>query len=524
MSARAYLPILLVVTAAAFAPGFENGWTSVDDDALVLDNPVQKRFGARELRDAFDPRVPRGPFGYQYTPLSDLSYALDRRLFGERPGPYHLQPLICHVAAAAALFLLVRRLGASPGAALCAGALFSLHPLQVEAVTWIAGRRTAMAGAFTLLALHAWSRGGRGASVAFALLANLSKQSAVVTGPLLLALELLFPTPPGRGKRPAAAAHAAITAGFFLLGAWIGRREGIIEPFPIPLAMRVVELPLVAIAFYAAKLVWPAALQPMYRMALPSGPLDPRVLAGGAIALAGLGLALVARRRAPLVSFGAFLAGIALAPGMHGFGTQIVADRYMYLTIAGAAIVAAAGLEALAARSRAVAVALGVGAAASLALATAVRVAEWRSDLTIFRAALASDPGNAVSRRYLGRALADAGRLEEGEAELRRAAAELTNEPIRGQWQLPRIFTEIGIVCEKRGDPVEAERAFEAAVAIARPREVDHAAAALARFRLRRGDREGARRAAREGLARADGGAHDCRRVLDMLEPGGTSP
>jgi hypothetical protein len=75
---RLYVALLLTVLLGVFSYGFRNDATSLDDDGLVFENPVQLAFGLQELRDAFDPRVPRTAFGFQFTPLSDLSYAIDR--------------------------------------------------------------------------------------------------------------------------------------------------------------------------------------------------------------------------------------------------------------------------------------------------------------------------------------------------------------------------------------------------------------------------------------------------------------
>jgi tetratricopeptide (TPR) repeat protein len=530
------LALLLAAIVAVFSRGCANQWTHCDDDSLVFENPVQAHFGWRELRDAFDPRVPRREFGSQYTPLSDLSYALDRRLFGKDARWYHLQGMLFHALAAAALFGLARRLGASPGAALLAGAVFALHPVQVEAVTWIAGRRTAMAGAFTLAAMLAWARArGEGsrpayaASIALALLANLSKQSAVVSAPLLAAVEWGVrarerASGGAQGRREAwprtllaYAPHAAITVGFVAIGLWIGRREEIIDPPNFPLALRA-AISLTALGLYGGLLAWPARLQPIYRVLLPASFSDPRVLAGAAVLAAGLAATWLGRRRAPLLAVGLTVAGVALAPGLHALGTQIVADRYLYMSVAGVGLALAAGPAALGSRLRGAAGAALAAMVVALALATALRIGVWRNDFTLFADAVESDPENAISHRSLGLAYVRAGRLGEAEAELRRAAALTRERPPLGKWLLPRIVGELARVQEMRGDMAGAELSFEAGLSIAPAGDADIPAFSLAGFRERRGELEAARRACLRGIELDGERAYLCRKRLAELD------
>ena len=98
--------LLFAAILATFSNAFRNGATSADDDALGFRNPAVREFSLGALRDVLDPRVPRTRDGFQYTPLSDISYGIDFRLFGDDARPYHLQPLLFHAAAALLLLAL----------------------------------------------------------------------------------------------------------------------------------------------------------------------------------------------------------------------------------------------------------------------------------------------------------------------------------------------------------------------------------------------------------------------------------
>jgi tetratricopeptide (TPR) repeat protein len=453
-----------------------------------------------------------------------------------------LQGIIFHLAGTAAVFVLARRLGAGPAAAALAAAVFALHPAQVESVTWISGRRTAMAGAFVLLAMVAWHearfdgrRTAYGSSIAWALLGNLAKQSAVMTAPLLAAIELVAPRAEGRPEDGPAAAdrsalararaaalaylpHAALTVLFFAIAIVVGRRESVIRR-TTDLATRL-ETPFASLLRYGRIVLWPAQLQPQYRLPAPRGPLDPLVLGGAALAAALVAAAIGLRRRAPLAAVGSAVALLAILPGIAALGTQSVAERYLYISLAGVGLIAAEALGRLARRDRVLAAALGGAIVLALGTATWLRVGVWRDDLTLFRDATAADPESTIQRRYLGLALMRAGRLDEGERELRRAAGLAALAGPGQSEHLVLALRDLGETLEKTGDLAEAGRSFDAAASVAAESgaEVDAAGLALAGFRLRRGEVEGARAALAAAIARDPAHAESCRAALGRLD------
>ena len=89
-------------------------------------------------------------------PLLNLSLALNYALTGTHVGSYHAANLLIHLLAGLTLFGLARRtlcrlkLEAADGLAAAIALLWTVHPLQVESVTYIAQRAESLAGLFFL--------------------------------------------------------------------------------------------------------------------------------------------------------------------------------------------------------------------------------------------------------------------------------------------------------------------------------------------------------------------------------------
>ena len=132
------VPLLVVGAVSwAFAPGLDGAFLW-DDTRSIVENPHVRHLGWTTLT-----RTSR--------PLVQLTFALDHARAGLDPRPYHLVNLGLHALATFALYALIRRAlvragveGASPGGAAwragAVAALWSVHPLQTESVTYVVQR------------------------------------------------------------------------------------------------------------------------------------------------------------------------------------------------------------------------------------------------------------------------------------------------------------------------------------------------------------------------------------------------
>ncbi|MGO8996873.1 MAG: hypothetical protein ACLQVI_26465, partial [Polyangiaceae bacterium] len=146
------LAIPLALAAAVFAHAVAFPFVNWDDPSHFSDNPLAVHPLARGVRGLLLTRE----IGYP-APLLLLSFALDRVVWGLRPGPYHAEEILLHLADVCMLFRLARRLRLSPMEACAVATLLAVHPLVVEPVCWVTGRKdllsTAMVFGASLLAM-----------------------------------------------------------------------------------------------------------------------------------------------------------------------------------------------------------------------------------------------------------------------------------------------------------------------------------------------------------------------------------
>ncbi|MEK6302784.1 MAG: tetratricopeptide repeat protein [Acidobacteriota bacterium] len=92
-----------------------------------------------------------------YRPIRNLSYALDFGVWGASPFGVHLTNIIIHAGNTLLVFWLVRRIsGNRLLVSFLAAAIFAVHPIQTDAVTYISGRRDVLFSLFYIASLHAY--------------------------------------------------------------------------------------------------------------------------------------------------------------------------------------------------------------------------------------------------------------------------------------------------------------------------------------------------------------------------------
>ncbi len=281
--------LLAAITIFAYRPAWNGGFLWDDDDYIIKNDLLTASDGLQRIWFSLDSPS-------QYFPLVYTTFRIERALWGVNPTGYHWVNLVLHVANALLVWRVLARLNV-PGSWL-AGAIFALHPVQVESVAWITERKNVLMGFFFLLTLLAWiafidkrtKRPWRfyGLALIFYLLA-LSAKSAACTLPAALLLVLWLQKKPINKRRLLQIVPFVIMGiGMGLLAVWWERyHQGTSRAvFTFLGPMERVLVASRAVWFYLSKLIWPADLTFIY----PKWTISSTHLGNYIWLLAGIGL------------------------------------------------------------------------------------------------------------------------------------------------------------------------------------------------------------------------------------------
>jgi tetratricopeptide (TPR) repeat protein len=415
--------LLCALTFVVYQPAWNGGFIW-DDDAYVTNNELLTApDGLRRIWFSLDSPS-------QYFPLVYTTFRFEHALWALNPTGYHWVNLLLHVANAMLVWRLLACLKV-PGAWL-AGAIFALHPVQVESVAWITERKNVLMGFFFLLTLLAWvafvdertKQPWRFYALAVILYAlALSAKTTACTLPAALLLILWLQKKP-IGKRRLIQVLPFLILGFSmgLVAVWWERyHQGTHGPL---FALSPLERTLVAshaVWFYLGKLLWPSNLifiYPKWTIAATRA-LDYTWL------LAGVALCFViylARRylgRGVEVAAVFFVATLSPVLGfimLYTFRYTFVADHYQYLACIAPIALFSAGIANLAGvftRARPFILSAAAGVAAVLWALTWRQSAMYGDIEALWRTTLAKNPDCWMAHNNLGIVLFQKGEIDE---------------------------------------------------------------------------------------------------------------
>ncbi len=140
--------VVLLITLTTFYPVIDNGFTNWDDDVYVVNNINIRTFSSNNIFRIF------GNFHYgSYIPLTIISFALNYSLTGASPLAFHITNLILHTINIILVFWFIYLISNNLFVSLITATLFAIHPLNVEPVAWITGRKDLLYGLFFMIAL-----------------------------------------------------------------------------------------------------------------------------------------------------------------------------------------------------------------------------------------------------------------------------------------------------------------------------------------------------------------------------------
>ena len=144
--------LLFLLTILTYLPSITNGFIW-DDPAYVVNNPTLKTADGLWLIWTDPTATP------QYYPMVHTTFWVESQLWGtDHATGFHVDNILLHAIAAVLLWRALATLEIP--AAFLAAAIFAVHPVMVESVTWVTERKNVLSIVFYLLAFHAYWQSG----------------------------------------------------------------------------------------------------------------------------------------------------------------------------------------------------------------------------------------------------------------------------------------------------------------------------------------------------------------------------
>jgi len=139
-----------------------------DDHDVIVGNPQLEKLSNIPFMFLSEDRI-EGTTGY-YRPLTYVSFALDRAIWGLNPAGFNITNLLLHILAALLFYQVIAEFFKNENLALAAALIFSLHPIAGETVNFHSGgRNTLLCACFALLSLLFYCKDRRiAAAICFA--------------------------------------------------------------------------------------------------------------------------------------------------------------------------------------------------------------------------------------------------------------------------------------------------------------------------------------------------------------------
>lgn len=409
-----------------------------DDVPSILSNSTIRHFA----------QAWRPPSEYGVTvagrPLVNVSLAINYAISGYSVWSYHLFNLLIHLATGIILFDGARRTllrsyfserfrTHAAALALSISALWLLHPLQTEAVTYTIQRAESLMAFFYLLTLWFFIRSvepgeSRGWKIGafFACLAGMATKEVMVSAPLIIALyDRIFVAGSWadvwklrRGFLLALSSTWILLIALVISTSGRGGTAGL-GTIVTPLSYALTQA--YAICHYLQLVLWPSPLVFDYGTSVISAWKE--VALPGLAVLGFVVVSFLGMLKGKSWGFCGLFFFLVLAPtsSVVPVATQTIAEHRMYLPLAAVVTVLVVGAFAVIGRA---ALLVSAVAACALAVATYERNGDYRDLLTLWGDTATKRPSNVRALNNYALELQKAGRPQEANAEFLRAIAQ----------------------------------------------------------------------------------------------------
>ncbi len=479
-----YLIILLLIvsTYIAFAGVLRAGFTNCDDNGYVTQN-AQIKAGISWETIVWSFTTTKYA---NWHPLTWLSLALDKTLFGLDATYFHATNLFFHLLSSILLFVVLRQMTRSLWQSAFVAFVFALHPLHVESVAWISERKDVLAGFFMMLTLGAYVLYHQSSQKKYYFLTialftlGLMAKPMLVTLPFVLLLLDYWPLNrmilnnmrlKSEKKRPTLTLQQCLVEKVPLIALSLAssvvtflaqqRGEAMKMGDSLPIQERVIN-GIISYAQYIGKTILPIDLAIFYPH--PGSQFSPGLLVGASILLSVITIIVwknKTQRPFLLVGWLWFLGTLIPMIGFVQVGMQGMADRYMYMPIIGLAFMLAWGIPSFITswkHRRSLFIGAFTFVIVGMMFGTYTQVVHWKNSKALMEHALAVTSGNYFAHYCLGLDLADSGKTEEAILHFR--------EALRIKPTFPLTYNNLGAALSRKGKYDEAISNFRESISI----------------------------------------------------------
>lgn len=334
------LLLILCLSLIAFFPGLKNDFTHLDDQVQVVENSDIQSLSWTNIKAVFSSTSVG-----MYQPLSSLLYAITYQFNGADALNFHSLSLLFHLINIFLVFTLLQKLKVEKTKALLLTAVFALHPMQVESISWVSAFSNLAYSCFYLLALIQYRDFQVGKlrkqftfTLLFFILALLSKSSAVTLPLVLLALDYFekqkINSKDWLNKLP----FFALSVAFGLITIFSRESAGHLSDLSVQFDwLERIFLISYSVLFYPVKWLFPFELSAFYPYPDLNNGFLPWTYYASTAALLALFYLLWRQRANIYLIVGAlfYLFSISVVIQLIPVGNQLTTDRYIYLPMFG---------------------------------------------------------------------------------------------------------------------------------------------------------------------------------------------
>jgi tetratricopeptide (TPR) repeat protein len=169
---------IILLIAAVYGSSITHGFVW-DDTFVIVNNPLVEKLGNIPRFFLSEDTIEEST-GY-YRPVTYISFALDRAVWGGNPAGFHFTNLVLHILVSLLLYRVIAALFNRERLAFVAALVFALHPVAGETVNFLAGgRNTLLSACFALLSLLFYIKDRKIAALASFTVAIFSKEFALL--------------------------------------------------------------------------------------------------------------------------------------------------------------------------------------------------------------------------------------------------------------------------------------------------------------------------------------------------------